>query len=206
MRASSAAASTRLNVFGPIVVRPTALPDVPASRISETAESSPPIVHTSVDSSFGLIADRRARSGFGGRGAHGLADVGAGEEPGERERDERHRDQHRQLGAAHADAGDRPRAGDRRSGTACRGWRRRCRAARSAPRARARAMPIVATSTITRGARNSRVITVSSTAAANAPPASDRDDRRGPEAPVVLDHEQREQRGRERTRSHRPRS
>ena len=64
MRAISAAASTRPNVSGPIAVRPTALPDVPASRIRVTAESSPPMVHTSVESRFGLIADKRARSGL----------------------------------------------------------------------------------------------------------------------------------------------
>ncbi len=34
------------------------------------------------------------------------------------------------------------------------------------------AIPMVATSTITRGARNNRVITVASTAAANSPPAA----------------------------------
>ena len=64
IRAISAAANTLPKVSGPIVVRPVALPDVPASRIRVTAESSPPIVHTSVESSFGLIADKRARSGL----------------------------------------------------------------------------------------------------------------------------------------------
>ena len=64
MRAMSAAASTRLSVFGPIVVSATTLPDVPARRMIDTAESRPPIVQTKVDRSFGLMADRRARSGF----------------------------------------------------------------------------------------------------------------------------------------------
>ena len=62
-----------------------------------------------------LRVDRRqARAvGVGGRGAHGLADVGAGEEPRERERDERHRDQHRDLRAVDLHARDRPRSGER---------------------------------------------------------------------------------------------
>ena len=64
MRASNAAASTRLSVFGPMVVRPMELPEVPARRISDTAESTPPIVHTNVDSNFGLIAERRRSTCF----------------------------------------------------------------------------------------------------------------------------------------------
>ena len=61
------------------------------------------------------------------------------------------------------------------------------------------ATPIVATNTITRGAVNRRVITVNSIAAANTPPAATATIAAEPEVPAVLDHQQRQQRGRQRT-------
>src|SRR3954470_1093145 len=64
MPAMTAAASARTSVLGPSVARSVAEPDCAAMRLSDSVASAPAMAHTIVDTRFGLIPERRARSGF----------------------------------------------------------------------------------------------------------------------------------------------
>src|SRR4051794_20157569 len=62
--AMTAAASARTSVLGPSVVRSEAEPDCAAMRPSDNVAKAPAMAHTMVETRFGLMPARRARSGF----------------------------------------------------------------------------------------------------------------------------------------------
>ena len=107
----------RARAEGGEVLRPS--PSGPPMQRRSTAwPATPATAHTNVDTSFGLMPARRARSGFSADALTRLADHRAVEEPAERERDERHDDEDRELRAGDPDAADLARRHRSASGNA----------------------------------------------------------------------------------------
>ena len=96
--AITAAARARTRVLGPRLSRFWAEPAWPARRTSDRVASPPAMrPHERWRRSFGLMPDRRARSGFSAEALTALPSVGAVEEPAEADGDERDDDEDREL-------------------------------------------------------------------------------------------------------------
>ncbi len=191
--AMTAAARARTKVFGPRLSRFWADPAWPARRASESVASPPASAHTAVETAFGTDAEEAGEVGVLGGGLHRFAQRRPVEQPSEAEGDERDHDEDRELRAEHADPGDVVHGSDRHREADA--GARRSRGRRDRIASESWAMPMVATSTITRGASNSRRITASSTIAPYRTPTSRPIDRRQPERHAVLRHEEREETG-----------
>ena len=162
MPAMTAAARARVRVLGPRLSRFWADPAAPASRESDSVARPPAMAHTRVDTAFGLMPARRARSGLSAEAFTALPIV---------VRLRSHPRPTASRGTTMRMVSDGPvirmsaisRTAPMGTGKRAPGASISGNEARMA--SESWAMPMVATSTITRGAVNSRRITISSTTA-----------------------------------------